>query len=550
MPAIGRATIMNETKLCVNCFQEIDSTIGGGAICPVCSYDNTTPELKGALRYHSLLQERYEIGRVKCANSEGFTYAALDKMEDALVDIREFYPATLAYRDGDKVFPGENSGELFDRLYNEFLDMARGLIRLKELSSLVTVNDLFWQNNTAYIVYEHFDSVSLRSYVEGKGGRLPWNTVRELFLPMVNSLSSMHGLGTKHLGISPETLRVCKDGKMRLGEFSIESVRRVGRGLQPDLVVGCPAYEQYTKNMECDEITDVYAFGACLLYAVTGQLPEGANKRMENQRLLISKTVLKELPPHVIQAIANALRVRQEERTGSFQRLRAEIIAAPTVVNEIEEAQAVKTLPKTYQNVAGDRQASPKLWLLLSFVVTGLILAGVVYYVMNFTDFSLESLTKSLDKSLETSAQEVVIVPDMVGEQYKDWVDKMKDGTIYNFTLKVGSQEFSEKIPEGQIISQSPAASEHVEKGGTVKVVVSRGSTKRVLPKVAGMKFTKALELLEQQGFEVVKEEGYNDTAANGVVLWYSGDVQEGDELPYGTVVTVAVSLGKQKKSN
>ena len=43
---------------------------------------------------------------------------------------------------------------------------------------------------------------------------------------------------------------------------------------------------------------------------------------------------------------------------------------------------------------------------------------------------------------------------------------------------------------------------------------------------------------------EVVKEETYSRDALSGVVLWYV-DYSTGDQLPYGSVVKVLVSIGE-----
>ena len=536
---------MNE-RLCMNCMKKIDATIGEGEICPSCGFNNSTPVIKGALQYESRLQDRYVTGRVKCANSEGFTYVCYDELNCVNVDLREFFPPTLSYRDGTKVFPGEGKDAEFKSLFREFAEMARYLVKLRELSSIVSVLDIFYENNTAYIVYEHWDSVSLKSFVESN--TMDWNTVRKLFVPMLSSLSSMHAFGIKHLGISPETLRICRDGKMRLSEFSSESVRREGSPIEPDLISGYAAYEQYTGNLECNEITDVYGFSASMFYAMTGITPADAAIRAKDQRLLISKEKLKLFPPNVISAVANGLQVYQENRTGSFEGLRAELVSTPAVIREVEEATAIKSLPKTYQDIPRSRGLSPKVWLAGSFILTALILMGIAYYVLNYTDFSVNKIAKDFGDANQVSALEVVTVPKMVGERYSDWVNKLKETNVYKFTVKVSSQEFSEDVKEGYIISQTPAAGETVEKNGEVSIVVSRGSTERTLPVINGIKFTDALEKLEAEGFEVVKEEVYDNKTAAGNVIWYL-DYNSGDVLPYGTSITVVVSMGKEPKA-
>lgn len=67
-----------ETKLCVNCFKDIDISIGDGQICPSCGFDNSK-SVKDALEYYTILNNKYSTGRVFLANSQGFTYYAVNK---------------------------------------------------------------------------------------------------------------------------------------------------------------------------------------------------------------------------------------------------------------------------------------------------------------------------------------------------------------------------------------------------------------------------------------------------------------------------------------
>lgn len=522
----------------------IDPTIGKGEICPHCGFNNTTPEIKGSLPYRTLLRSRYIIGRVKSANSEGMTYAAFDTVDEVRVSIREFFPTTLAYRYDKTVSPAQEHTDEFEKYLRQFAALTHNLIRLDSADGIISACDIFTENGTAYGVFRHYDSVSLSSYIK-KQGPLSLNTAKDLFLPLMSSLSAMHAAGVRHLGISPDTLRICRDKKLRLSEFSIEAARRTNSSLEPDLVPGCAAYEQYTKSLECGETTDIYGFTASLLFALTGELPADAVHRHQDPKLMISKDILRQLPENVISAIAGGLQVNQENRISSFQRLRAELEAHSVVTDTVEETNAIKELPKTNQYTPQTRLGlPPKVWLTISFVATAVVLIFGIKYLLTETDFNVKDIADSWESRLETNALEVIQVPDLKTKSYQDWQWELKDSTHYKFSIKVESQEFSEEIPEGRIISQNPAPGESLVKNGSISVVVSRGSTKRILPQINGKKFTDALKLLEDEGFEVIKEETYDNQALDGVVLWYV-DYNSGDELDYGTKVKVMVSMGK-----
>ncbi len=77
---------------------------------------------------------------------------------------------------------------------------------------------------------------------------------------------------------------------------------------------------------------------------MTGTLPEKAIKRKEDARLLIPTGILKELPPHVVTSLANGLQVYPQKRTQTFERLRAELSASPTITAVIEETQSIPKL--------------------------------------------------------------------------------------------------------------------------------------------------------------------------------------------------------------
>ncbi len=534
---------MPKTKLCINCFKDIDTTIGGGEICPHCGSLNNNEKLNFALDHYTVIAHKYLIGKVISANSEGLTYSAFDQHSHKRVRVREFYPATICYRDGTHVFPSDEDILSFKRHYEEFLTLAGDLPKLNGLPGFAPVVDTLWENNTCYIVYEYIESITLKAFVDDNGGKLDFNTTYDLFIPLINSLSRMHSLGINHLGISPQTLRVCKDGKMRLFEFSIEAVRRVGTDLEVDLVTGCAAYEQYTKIMQCSEAADVYAFSATMLYAFSGHLPSGADKRVNNSRLLISRDVLKSIPPYITTALAGALQVRPEERIASFDNLRVELSSDSNVSIQSREPEVIRTIPQKYTRTNKPKRImSPALWLITSFVFTAGILYLVATYLIDQNAFSSESVLAFFGQTLNLT-EDTVDVPDMVTDYYSDW-SKRLESTEYQFTIAVVSQEFSDEYPDGVILEQTPEAGSPIEIDGVVQLVVSRGSSIRVLPEIVGIEFAQALQALEAEGFIVVKEEVNNADVTNGSVIGYANELTSTSQMEYGSTVTVIVSKG------
>lgn len=535
------------TALCVNCMKPIDLTIGKGEICPHCGYNNRTPQIEGALPYRSALKQRYILGRVRAKNSEGFTYTALDTGSGKRVDIREFAPTEICTRNNKRIYPYDGYADLYSELRQEFSEVARGLVKIRTSNAVFRMIDAFQDNNTSYLVFEHHPSETLRSYIK-RNGSLSWNQAKELFVPMMGSLSAMHRSGLMHLGISPDTLRVCGDGKMRLSDFCIPTVRQTGTDLAPDLVSGCAAYEQYSTLFDCAETTDVYGFAASLLFALSGTLPKSAIERNKDPKLLIAKEVLHSLPENVIKALAAALQVKQENRTGSFERFRVELTESSRQLSNMSETSAIRDLPGSYDYTPQRRRGLPtKFFLIFSFVLSAAVFALAGYWLV--TDYDIAGkITGYIDKietETENNTVETVTVPDMVGDSYTDWLTQLQDSTVYQFTLNVTSEEFSDEYAEGIIMHQTPAGEGRVEKNGAVDIVVSKGSTTRTLPDIRGIKFSEALTTLEDMGFVVEKTETYSSGVNSGVCICYGGDFNTGDSLEYGSTVEVLVSIGR-----
>lgn len=553
-------------NLCVNCM----SDTAGREECPVCGFPQNKPQMQHALPYKTMLQNRYIVGRAQKSNGEGVTYIGFDTVLNVPVQVREFFPQTLSERsaNGKDVRVISGSEIIFDECLASFLGYARSVAHLRDLSAVVQIYDIFEENHTAYAISEWEDLITLRYFVERSGGSLGWNAARQLFMPVLSALSTMHTSKINHLGISPDTLFITKDGKMKLGDFCIPTVRQMDTDLPPDLVPGCAAIEQYVMDYAPDETTDVYGFAASLFFTLTGMLPKDALKRRTDSRLFIPTALVRSIPPYVISALANALQVSPDKRTPDFERLRAELSAAPTVTATIEQTKVLDSVtPSTYVPPEPEPEPEKKglpgfVWAIITCIIALAICTVVALIWLNHsgTEKPVSSSTESSEVSSEESEISGVVsddassetgdqipVPNLVGENYEELTKKLESSnaeiTTPEYQVLLSKKEFSDTITEGCIVSQSPEAGTMMAKGTAIVVVVSQGPQLRTLPAIAGKSLADASTAVAAAGLTPTKTEAYSSTVASGQVIGYQ-DAKEGSQLPYGSQVVIVVSKG------
>ena len=369
-------------------------------------------------------------------NGEGITYIGFDLVLSAPVQLRELYPQNFCLRTADgksvapiagKEIPADECMAAFSampeglRICANCLPLSRFTISLKKIRPH-TVSE--WSG-------KHFAAVF---YWDAAAATLHWNAARQLFMPVLSALSAMYEGGVGHYGISPATLSILPDGKMRLGGFAIESIRRVGSGMVPDLVPGCAALEQYDADAAFDEATDVYGFAASLFFALTGVLPQDALKRKTDSRLMIPTATLRNIPPHVVTALANALQNFEKTRTERLTPARFPF--APTVLPSIEETQTIRKIvapyqppvPQTEKKQENTSKLPDSVWILVSCLATVAVLGLIVYLWVSIrgtnpeegdASSAMSSVVSELEVSSGLSSEEssvpedAILVPDL-----------------------------------------------------------------------------------------------------------------------------------------
>ncbi|MHB1382142.1 MAG: PASTA domain-containing protein, partial [Thermoleophilia bacterium] len=135
-----------------------------------------------------------------------------------------------------------------------------------------------------------------------------------------------------------------------------------------------------------------------------------------------------------------------------------------------------------------------------------------------------------------------VAVPDVVGQPRQQAEDTLRAA---GFKVETKAEEYNETIAAGSVVRQDPEAGEKLREGGTVRLVISRGSGKVTVPDLVGQTADYAeskLKELELKGDR--QPDQSSDTVPAGSII--SQDPPAGSEAQKGSQVKYIVSKGAE----
>ncbi len=502
--------MLNTDRLCINCMNDN----GGEKICPLCGYDQATRNPSDALPAKFWLSERYMVGRPVLTNSEGISYTGWDNAENIPVIIREYFPAGAAVRNPDKTVSMVVGREfIFNEGLLEYIEINKKISEC-DYQAVMPVNAVFEENGTAYTVKPEVSGISLKEFLERNGGMLKWEQARPLFLPLIDGIIGLNDMGIIHGGISPESILVGRDGKLRIDGISISRIRRADSDMPSGLYSGYAAIEQYgVPDMHIDGYTDVYGIGATLFRVLIGIVPPAADERISNDELSIPAQFADELPRQVLVALANSLQVKPENRTATVEDFRNELVYGEMKQTPKAAASAGKKAEDGNENKPKKGNSSVK-YAVIAAVCTILVFALIFGAItLLFDPFGLKGEKENSNiNSGDISAPEVPMigdvdpdvdtsikyeVPDFTGNFFSQ-IEDMPE--FKHFQVVIKGKDFSTQ-PKGAICKQSPEAGAQLEYGGTVEITISLGKLEVTVPNVTGLTKDQALVELLKKGF-------------------------------------------------
>lgn len=272
-----------------------------------------------SLQRNTGLIGRYVIQEVLGQGGFGITYLGIDKLYGNKVAIKEYYPQEIAmrkaqYEDVVTVTSIEEKNN-YDKGKKRFLDEAQVMARFNKNEGIVKILDFFEANNTAYIVMEYLEGITLKQYL-GKYGVLQFRNLIEMMLPLLEALIEIHSQGLIHRDISPDNIMVQHNGKLKLMDFGAarDYTESGNKSLTVILKPGYAPPEQYQTHGVQGPWTDIYALCATIYKCLTGITPPDAIARVMDDKFKEPDQLDGKLSPDIKKILWKGMNIFPEER--------------------------------------------------------------------------------------------------------------------------------------------------------------------------------------------------------------------------------------------
>lgn len=442
----------------------------------------------------------------------------------------------------------------------------REALATSELShpNIVSVLDVGTDHGLHYMVMEYVDGPDLKEYIH-QNAPLDLHEVIRIMDKILSAVALAHKHNVIHRDLKPQNILMDKRGNIKIADFGIAVALNQSSVTQTNSVMGSVHYmsPEQTRGGLVTKQSDIYSLGIILYELITGTVPFNGDtpvsialKHAQEPIPSIRKkdhSVPQALENVVLKATAKDPRDRyataqamQADLDSSLDPERAdEPVFVPNHGNNNDKTIVLPGFkaPEKEQPTESDEETKPdkkekkkdfwqnvkshKWWWIFSIIATGLII-----FIMIF------ALSGSNNKPHQ------VHIPDVTNITEKSAEKKLEAAG-----LQIGKvvKRQSDDIKKGHVIGTKPAAGNSMDQGKAIILIVSSGSSMVKVPNVVGDNYYEAAEKLENQGFDVVREDQYSNKVARDNII--SQSIAAGVEVkPTQTTITLVVSRGKQVK--
>lgn len=495
-----------------------------------------------------LIDGRYQLIRQMASGGMASIYEALDTRLDRRVAVKIMH-SHLAQD---------------EQFVERFIREAKAAAALSH-PNIVAVQDQGWNQNgtpAIFLVMEMIEGHTLREYLNEQG-RLSVRDGIKFLLPVLSALSAAHRIGIVHRDIKPENILISKEGRIKIADFGLAKGPLLGSTMtaESSVILGSVSYlspEQVQRGV-ADSRSDVYSIGITAFEIFTGDKPfEGAEPIQiaymhVNNRVPRMSTLVSGIPTELDDLIYAATSSNPDDRPRdatlfseklaqishqlnpkeSQLSLELDIPIEPMrpkktpkslrkKIRELTEAIPTPTPRESTAEITQRKKASKRVRRNRKIALVMAIVVGATGWYLLIGPGSR------------------VVVPSTVGATETEVSAALNPIGLSSLVIQ---RQFSEEIPAGRVIQSIPEAGGRVDQGGTVKLIVSKGPERFVIPQVKGLTPDVARRLLVAMPLSLQPDsEEFSATIPKGYVI--DSNPPSGEKVKRNALIVLRISKG------
>ena len=431
-------------------------------------------------------------------------------------------------------------------------------ISLLNHPNIVKVYDVSVSDDLQYIVMEYVDGMTLREYLNERGGRLTSRETVHFISQILKALEHAHANGVVHRDIKPQNIMLLDNGQLRMMDFGIARISRAENQLSGGKAMGSVHYisPDQAKGDETDCTSDIYSVGVMMYEMLSGHLPfdaedvvEVAIKQISDQPKPLHE-IAPDVPNALVEITEKAMAKLPQNRYASAREMLQALdayVQNPSVLFEykyITEDAPEKVVKRTMNQNRASRtpeQPSPRgrkaasrkkkkrtIFLPALFGITvafGVACMALCWLILN-------------DSSNLMNNKADVTLGDYLGltKEQAMATEQISSGQI----TPEWEEEYNSNYAAGYIYKQSPVAGRTVREGQSVTLTVSLGTQYVTVPDLTNYVQSDAEQQLKNLGVSVLVTQAVEPTVASGAVI--RTDPAAGSQVAAGSTVVVYIS--------
>lgn len=504
-----------------------------------------------------LIDDRYQLTALLATGGMATIYSAIDTRLDRKVAVKIMHPHLAQ----DEDFVGR------------FIREAKAAASLSH-PNIVAVQDQGWNQSgvpAVFIVMELVEGHTLRDYIYERG-KLSIDDALAFIDPVLSALAAAHEIGIIHRDIKPENILISKAGRVKIADFGLARGNMLGTTMtaESSVILGSVSYlspEQVQRGV-ADSRSDVYAAAIVLFEMITGEKPFAGDSPIQiaymhvNEKIPSLSSKISNIPPALDALVSRATSANPDDRPRDAGQFLSELNQVRTEIDPKRKQMSLELdLPiAPIREEVRDKSRAAKRAESAKKLEERAIVTPMTESTANTKKDRAEErrrvskrvrrnriIALTLAVSVGIAGWWVVlgpgskvIVPSVVGAS----VDKATSlVSPLGLKIEVSERVYSEEVPEGLVISSNPSGGEKLEPAGTVKITVSKGPERYVVPLLIGLTPEAAVNAIARFPLATgTITEVFNSEVPKGFVI--SAEPAPGTQVRRDTAINLVVSKG------